>query len=216
MKKLMSGLIWLLFSLTSLFPLGALISAFFGYTFGIKNTPAFAVITALLCVLVAVTHIITKSSYKSKITTALLFVATLFSLVNAVFYMFKCSEIVVAVSVLVSTVCCCFLLLRHINSVTLKRVLFAVSVLLSLPLCFVLFMLFLFGNIGRNTVIKTVTSPNETHYAQVISSDQGALGGDTVVNVYENSDIDLIFFTLKDKGERVYLGQWGEYESMKI
>lgn len=99
---------------------------------------------------------------------------------------------------------------------SVKWLLFIAIIILAFPLCFFLFIFFTFGNITEKTVIKTVTSPNETHYAQVISVDQGALGGNTVVKVFENSDIDLFLFTLKDKGERVYLGKWGEHESMKI
>ena len=81
---------------------------------------------------------------------------------------------------------------------------------------FFAFMMLTFGIIGQNTVIKNIESPNGNFYAQVIDSDQGALGGDTLVNVYEKRGIDTFIFRLKDKPQRVYLGEWREYESMHI
>lgn len=77
-------------------------------------------------------------------------------------------------------------------------------------------MMLTFGNIGQNTVVKNIESPNGNFYAQVIDSDQGAFGGDTLVNVYEKREIDTFIFKLKDKPQRVYLGEWREYESMHI
>ena len=77
-------------------------------------------------------------------------------------------------------------------------------------------MMLTFGIIGQNTIVKNIESPNGSFYAQVIDSDQGALGGDTLVNVYEKREIDTFIFKLKDKPQRVYLGEWREYESMHI
>lgn len=97
-----------------------------------------------------------------------------------------------------------------------KTLLFTASIFVVFPLFFfILFIFFTFGNITESTVVKTVTSPTETHYAQVISVDQGALGGNTIVKVFENEEIDLFFLTLKDKGERIYLGEFGEHENIK-
>ncbi len=77
-------------------------------------------------------------------------------------------------------------------------------------------MMLIFGNIGQNTIVKNIESPNGSFHAQVIDSDQGALGGDTLVNVYEKREMDTFIFKLKDKPQRVYLGEWREYESMYI
>ncbi|MBR6646856.1 MAG: hypothetical protein IKL09_05000 [Clostridia bacterium] len=94
-----------------------------------------------------------------------------------------------------------------------------VSVLFILMTAFVIFFAFmmqLFGIIGQNTVIQTIESPDKNHYAQIIDSDQGALGGDTLVIVYEKREIDTFIFKLKDKPQRVYLGEWGEFKNMQM
>jgi len=71
-------------------------------------------------------------------------------------------------------------------------------------------------SVGQNTVVKTVDSPNGTYYAQVIDSDQGALGRDTLVDVYEHKKLNAILFTIQKKPQRVYTGDWRDYENMQI
>lgn len=78
------------------------------------------------------------------------------------------------------------------------------------------FLTFLFGNFGKNTVIQSIPSPSGSHYAQVIDSDQGALGGNTLVEVYEKSLIDNSFIRIQKEPWRVYSGKWLEYENMQI
>lgn len=58
----------------------------------------------------------------------------------------------------------------------------------------------------------------KNYYAQVIASNQGALGGDTLVDVYQNSgvNINLLFLKIYKKPQRVYIGEWGEFENMEI
>lgn len=53
--------------------------------------------------------------------------------------------------------------------------------------------------------------------AEVLDVDQGALGGDTVVNIYQNSKYhNLLILTISKKPQRVYIGQWGEAETMEL
>ena len=77
-------------------------------------------------------------------------------------------------------------------------------------------LLVVFFPIGQNTVVQTVESPSGKYYAEVIDSDQGALGGDTVVNVYEEKGINLFLFKIEKEPQRVYLGEWGAFENMEI
>ena len=81
--------------------------------------------------------------------------------------------------------------------------------------CLSFFML-IFGNIGQNTVVRTLESPSGKYCAQVIDSDQGALGGDTLVDVYKKSGVNLILFKIEKKPQLVYCGDWGEFNNMKI
>ena len=78
-------------------------------------------------------------------------------------------------------------------------------------------MCLLFCNFGSNTVVKTVDSPDGSQYAEIISVDQGALGGSTVVNVNKyNKNLSLLLFNISKKPNRVYIGEWGEFEDMDI
>jgi len=72
----------------------------------------------------------------------------------------------------------------------------------------------LFGDMYKNTVVQTVESPFGGYYAEVIDSDQGAMGGNTFVDVYEKGGIDWWIF--KKKPQRIYRGPWGEYNRMEI
>lgn len=85
-----------------------------------------------------------------------------------------------------------------------------------MPIGFFSFITLIFGNIGQNTVVQTVESPNGKYYAQVIDSNQGALGGDTLVDVYKKSGINFILFRIEKKPQRVYFGDWGDFENMQI
>ncbi len=70
------------------------------------------------------------------------------------------------------------------------------------------------GSIGQNTVVETVESPGGKYYAQVIDSDQGALGGDTFVDVYQSGEINALLFKIEKAPQRVYSGDWGTKGTM--
>ena len=85
-----------------------------------------------------------------------------------------------------------------------------------LPIGFFGFIALIFGNFGQNTVVQSVESPNGIYYAEVIDSDQGALGGDTLVDVYENKGIDTLIFKISKEPQRIYHGDWGEFYDMEL
>lgn len=64
------------------------------------------------------------------------------------------------------------------------------------------------GDLTENTVVQTLESPDGTYIAQVISSDQGAMGGNTLVEVYPTGK--------PRQRQRVYMGGWGEHTAMQI
>lgn len=210
MKK---ALIWLLFALTILFPAGTVITACFGYMFKLISVFACAVAIAALSVCAV---FVVKNAPENDIMGILLAVIAPLSLINAVFYVFESPQILVIVSALVSVGCCCYLTVKHGKPSVLKIVTLALSALMVLPIGFFTFIALTFGDIGQNTVVQTVESPNGKYYAQVIDSDQGALGGDTLVNVYKKSGINAILFKIEKKPQRVYMGDWGEFRDMQI
>ena len=106
--------------------------------------------------------------------------------------------------------------IKYGKPLALKIISLTLSALMVLPIGFISFIFLIFGNIGQNTVVQTVESPSGKYYAQVIDSDLGALGGDTLVDVYEKSGINAIFFKIEKKPQRVYFGEWGEFNNMQI
>lgn len=214
MKKAASVLEYLLFIFIILLPIGTVLSACFGYIFVLADYSAFAIFTAALSICTTVLHIISKKATESEINEVLFALLTPLSLINTVFYIFKCDNITVwlTVSMIVCTVCCCCLTIKHGKPLTLKIICLVMTVLLVLPIGF----FGLMANIGQNTVVQSVESPNKTYYAQIIDVDQGALGGSTVVDVYKNKVINAGIFKIRKKPQTVYHGQWGEFENMEI
>ena len=77
------------------------------------------------------------------------------------------------------------------------------------------FVAFLFSDFGENKVVRSVASPNDKYIAEIISIDQGALGGDTVVNITrQHRDINFLIGKLKKDPKRIYHGRWGEFYDM--
>lgn len=71
-------------------------------------------------------------------------------------------------------------------------------------ICFLIMM----ANMGSKTVVQTLPSPEGGYEARVIDVDQGALGGDTVVEVQKVGSLT--------KAKQIYIGEWGEFKTMEI
>ncbi len=216
MKKVRCFLMWLLFVLTVLYPAGTLIADCFGNSFELISIFAYAMVIAILSFCTVILFIVSKDEPENKVIGVLSAVIVPLSLINAVFYIFEHPKIPVIASVFLSVGCCCFITVKFGKPWALKIVALALSALMILPIGFFSFIALIFGNIGQNTIVQTVESPNGKFYAQVVDSDQGALGGDTIVDVYERGGINAIIFEIKKKPQRVYLGDWGEASDMQI
>ncbi|MDD6023940.1 MAG: hypothetical protein PUC06_06870 [Oscillospiraceae bacterium] len=197
-------------------PAGMLISSYFGYEFALASMSAYTIILASLSAGLAVFSIRTKTVTESGIVKVLFALLTPLSLVNAVFCLLVSSSVWTVVCVLICFVFCLFLTIKHGNPLALKTTTLALSALLALPIGCFCFILLFFGSIGQTTVVNSVESPGGTYCAEVIDSDQGALGGDTLVEVYEKSTFNGYFFTISRKPQIIYQGEWGESRSMEI
>ena len=93
-------------------------------------------------------------------------------------------------------------------------------IFMSLCLAFIMaagtYFSFAFSGITENTVIHRADSIDKKYYAEVVDVDEGALGGSTVVRVCAYREVDLGFIKIGKVPERVYLGEWGEGESLKV
>ncbi len=206
MKKAISILVCLLFVLTTLYPAGVIITVCFGYSFELISVSAFAVAIGVVSVCIVVLDLVYKNTLENNTMRSLLAIITPLSLINAVFYIFEDPQIWVIVSVLFSACCSCFLAVKHGKPLALKIVALSLSALMALPIGFLSFIALIFGNFGQNTVVKTVVSPSGEYYAQVIDSDQGALGGDTLVDVYEKSGLNAILFKIEKNSFMIIFG----------
>ncbi len=216
MKKITPILVWLLFILTILYPLGVLGASCFGYRFEPTSFSAFAVAIATLSIGIVVNDCIFKNKLETKGLRILSVLILPFSLINAAFYIIACSKIWIAACVLISVGCCCYLTVKYSKPPALKKTAIILSALMILPLGYMSFISLIFGDIGHNTVVQTVESPSGEYYAKVIDSDQGALAGNTFVDVYEKSKINTIIFKIEKKPQRVYTGDWDEFDNMQI
>lgn len=203
----------ILFVLTILYPVGAALAACLGYRLEPVSVSFYAFLIGVLSVCVLVLDRKQGSTDGHSVISVLI---TPFSLVNAALCMITCPEIPVIICVLLSVGCCFFLTARYGKPVVMKNIALVLSLLMALPISFLGYILLIFGNLGQNTVVQTVESPSGTYYAEVIDSDQGALGGDTFVDVHSKDRLHAVLFTIEEKPQRVYIGNWGEFETMQI
>lgn len=216
MKKVTVSLICLLFALTMLYPVGLLIKLCFGYYFELISVSAFAIVLGILSVCVAVLDIISETTlenYRLKVLSAILVPV---SCINAFLYILDCPKIWVLAGVWSTIGCCCFLAAKYGKPLAVQITSIALSSLMFLPLAVFSFFALTFGRIGQNTVVRTVESPGGKYYAQVIDSDQGALGGNTFVDVYQRGEINALLFKIRKAPQRIYSGDWGEFEYMQV
>ncbi|MPN63604.1 hypothetical protein SDC9_211368 [bioreactor metagenome] len=73
-----------------------------------------------------------------------------------------------------------------------------------------------FGQIGQSTIGREEVSPDKSYTAILIDSDQGALGGNTLVNIEYHTSTINIGFSQFVKVKRLYIGNWGEFETMSL
>ncbi len=220
MRKCALASIFVLSAVILILPFGALLSACFGYRLMLLTPSAFAVITASVAVITVVLNTFNKASEENKISVVLLSLAAPMSVINAVLYMYLCMRVFGGIwgviAVLIGIACCFYLMVKYAKPSVLKKIGLALSVLAILPVCILTGFSLLFGNMSRDTVVKSIDSPNKSFYAEVIDSDQGALGGETYVDVYEKKGINTPLFRISKKPQRAYQRDWGEFENMEI
>ena len=213
MKKVISFLIFLLFTLTALYPAGSLIASCFGYSFKLMGIPVFAVSSAIISICIVVLDGVYKIAL-NKLVQILLAVITPISLINVVLCAIESPHTWTIVGTLVSTGCCVYLMIKNGKPLFLKILSGAVSAFMFSPVCLMCF--FSLIDFGLNTVVEKIESPSGKYYVQVVDSDQGALGGDTFVDVYKLGEVNLFLCKFEKQTQRVYHGEWREYENMQI
>jgi len=73
------------------------------------------------------------------------------------------------------------------------------------------------GGFSSNEAVQSEFSPHGTHLAEVVSSNQGALGGATFIDITrQRRNLNLFVVALRRNHVRVYSGRFGEAYSMKL
>ena len=206
---------YLLFGLTVFLPAGKILTAIFGYNFHLISDYGFATAIAILSLCVMVLSIAFAYKTDSKVLLILLTALAPLSLISGAFYIHINRESRIVLPIVYHVVCCFYLTIQQGKQGARKYALGLCAPML-IPIIFSCIMALTFGNIGSTTVVKTVESPDGSYYAQVIDDDQGALGGATIVNVFNSRKLDLILFEIQKKPQTVSYGPWGIYTKMKI
>ncbi len=216
MKKAVWIMSCLLFFLVAVLPVGISLCACFGYRFELGSYLIFAVVTALLAAVTVLLSIGAKGGIENKGAGVLFAWLTPISLVNAVFYIAVCHEVWIALCMFVCSVCCFCLTGIHSKPLSLKISFLLLSALTVIPVGFFAFIMLFAGNMVHETIVQSLESPNGAYYAEIVSVDEGALGGSTVVNVYENKRFDIGILRIYKKPKLVYYGDWYERKNMEI
>lgn len=190
-------------------PILTLVLYCFGYTLTLFSYTAFSAVSALI--FLAYLWI-----YKNKKIRKSLVFLPVFSLINLTVYVYRSKSAVVLFCMGICFICSAIIAEKACDSSKTKIASVLISMFLSVPVLIISLAVVAFGNFGVNTVVDTICSPSKTYYAEIIDSDQGALGGDTVVYVHKSSKLDLLIMTVSKTPQRVYIGEWREYETMQI
>ena len=209
--------IYILFGYIVLYPAFLILCIIIGYKFGITYPTIYSVCGVVIAVTTVVLNFIFKDSSKTHTAILLCTLSPVIALIGTVIYVFNYPTLISMICMLLISVCCCILAFK---SIKLKRDKIIAVIAYSVSFVFVSFLSgisLLFCSFGSNTVVKIVDSPDGSQYAEIISIDQGALGGGTVVNVNErNKNLSLLLFNISKKPNRVYIGEWGEFENMDV
>lgn len=206
MKIVFSVLVWTLLILLLLAPLGAGVTAIFGYSFVLGNYWAFAVAEITITAILALLSLVTKETVEDKISQILFAVITPCALVNTMFYISQCGMTWLVVSLLIC-VGCGFLTIRHGRPLPVRAGALVSTAALVLPVCLICVLLVAIGNAQTNEVVWREDSPSGNRYAEVISIDQGEYENDTVVKVYDKKGFDAGIFKVTKKPLKVYVGE---------
>lgn len=201
------------FILYCILPLCHIASLITGYNFTLYNYPVYIAVLATLSLIAAVYFIVSKT-YPVPGSALLAFLLPL-SVYNAV-PAFKSDFDFVFIFVFLSIGSSAILFFKDPRLVTkiLSAVVTGVLLIIFITSSY---LHSVFGNLSNNAAVKSVPSPDNSYTAEVISSDQGALGGNTFVEIRFNSKtINILIGEFTKPSARIYSGEYSEFENMQI
>lgn len=217
MKKIMAILPMILCILVGFCPTCAFITNCFNYTFILYND----VLTLLMIMIFFSITTYYLYQYKTEITHIQSIYAILLlplSMINNIYFMMQGQHIILLFICCFAIFVCSIFILRKCSSMKyLQMISGIISGILTFAFLFVVAISLLFKDFGEIKIVQSLISPNQNYEAQVIVSDQGALGGNTYVDIfYLQDDIELLFGRISKHSKRVYEGEWLDYQNIDI
>ena len=159
-----------------------------------------------------------KDALENKIIAGVLSLAFMASLIIYPCCILDANSIWVYILSFFNIVCCFILTVRFGKPLALKIVSIIISIIISLPLLLFSWFGFIFTLVDFVQVktTQTILSPSNSYVATVVERDEGALGGSTTVDVFENFKINLLLFEINKKPKRIYTGKWGEADNLVV
>lgn len=216
MKRLAKIIACTLFVIHSFIPAILMFSNLFGFSFSLTNYTAFAGICVFVSAFTLVVVLIKTELFHGRIYSVLFGFSLPFCAIEWLFFLSKCGISFSIVFMLISFICVMVINVILIKSKA-KKIFLSVSTAVSFLFITLFAVVFIFiDSIGASTVLDTIQSPDGVYYADIIDVDQGAFGGNTVVEVSKKRKADILIFRFEEKGKQMYIGEWNEYEDMEI
>ncbi len=217
MKKAAHILPFLLFSIYLAIPAVSLVNLTTGYSIWIYSYHAYALLTAAISLAVAVNSFFVKDAALTKIEALCILFMPLMPLINWICYIIPAGWKFTALCMPVCFICVLVYMLQSIKQVKRKVIVSLSCIIFFIPICFISLLDCLFSGFGIDRVVHVEYSPDREYKAEVVDSDQGALGGAVFVNVCNTEPvIDLYFIKVSKKPHCVYSGEWGGYKGMEL
>ena len=217
MKKAAHILPFLLFSIYLAIPAVSLVNLTTGYSIWIYSYHAYALLTAAISLAVAVNSFFVKDAALTKIEALCILFMPLMPLINWICYIIPAGWKFTALCMPVCFICVLVYMLQSIKQVKRKVIVSLSCIIFFFFICFISLLDCLFSGFGIDRVVHVEYSPDREYKAEVVDSDQGALGGAVFVNVCNTEPvIDLYFIKVSKKPHCVYSGEWGGYKGMEL
>lgn len=217
MKKTISVASGILLLLYFLLPLGTWITERMGYSFSLRNYVVYAIALAIISVMAIAIVCMDKAGEVALAGRVFSLLLLPVSLINWLYYVLLSPWKFTVLCMVVCSACALTYMLKYTKQKAAKIITSVICMIMLILLCFLSFLFFLFSDFGSTIVVETVYSPDGAYKVEVISSDQGALGGDTYVNLIdEQGEMDFYMFRISRKPKQLYSGDWDAYQNMVI
>lgn len=205
MKRISGYIPIVMLAVQAVFPAAKLVFALCGWNIAPANGCAYAAFLA--AVSIAGVALMAKREQRQW-EMACVSIALPLSLVNLILLPGLGDAIMICVAAVNSVVC--LLAFSYGRGLRLLRVFMGIlSGMLAMAAAAVMFMVIVMDDFGMNTVVRELPSDDGRYVAQVIDSDQGALGGSTVVRVKRTRLLGVSVENIVKLDRRVWMGDWG-------